>query len=445
MDVATPLHRVASAATLRQINDQLLPPRYPRTAYLNKHSRYAGGVRGVERSIVLKVEESVQTTRETAVRTWRLKVRTESYPWLNRAAVEVNQVWNWANATSFKAARPFAGRGKFLSGFDLCNLSAGASEYFEHIGADTIQRVCTEYADKRSQFKKVKLRWRVSQGSRRSLGWVPVKAASLRRRGKYLRFCGKTIRFFEAKRFADLSKWGCGSFSQDAVGDWYLCLPVEIADEAPAPCKVDVGIDLGLKDTAVTSDADRLRAGKFYRSLEPQIGRAQRRGHKAQAKRLHRTAARRRRNALHEFSRRIINTYQNIYIGDVSSLKLAKTRMAKSVLDSGWGLLKTQLQYKGQWAGRCVRIVNEAHTSRTCSSCWSLTGPKGVNGLRVRLWTCHKCGVTHDRDVNAARVILAVGRLPPSVRGNEQSQRLAPSSRASRPRKTRKAPGAVAA
>ena len=373
------------------------------------------------------------------MRTWRLKVRAQSYPWLNHAAMEVNQVWNWANATSFKAARPFAGRGKFLSGFDLCSLSAGASACFEHIGADTIQRVCTEYVTRRSQFKKAKLRWRVSTGSRRSLGWIPFKAASLRRRGKYLRFCGKTIRFFEAKRFAELAKWGCGSFAQDAVGDWYLCLPVAMPDESPAPCKARVGIDLGLKDTAVTSDAERLRAGEFYRSLEQRIGQAQRRGHKAQAKRLHRRAARRRHNALHQFSRRIVNTYQKIIIGDVSSLKLAKTRMAKSVLDSGWGILKAQLRYKGQWAGRSVTIVNESHTSRAGSSCGSLTGPQGVNGLRVRLWICQGCGVTHDRDVNAARNILAVGRLPPSVCGNEQSQRSAPSRRASRPRKIRKA------
>lgn len=373
------------------------------------------------------------------MRTWRLKVRAQSYPWLNHAAMEVNQVWNWANATSFKAARPFAGRGKFLSGFDLCSLSAGASACFEHIGADTIQRVCTEYVTRRSQFKKAKLRWRVSTGSRRSLGWIPFKAASLRRRGKYLRFCGKTIRFFEAKRFAELAKWGCGSFAQDAVGDWYLCLPVAMPDESPAPCKARVGIDLGLKDTAVTSDAERLRAGEFYRSLEQRIGQAQRRGHKAQAKRLHRRAARRRHNALHQFSRRIVNTYQKIIIGDVSSLKLAKTRMAKSVLDSGWGILKAQLRYKGQWAGRSVTIVNESHTSRAGSSCGSLTGPQGVNGLRVRLWICQGCGVTHDRDVNAARNSLAVGRLPPSVCGNEQSQRSAPSRRASRPRKIRKA------
>jgi putative transposase len=391
------------------------------------------------------VQESTQTVSVSAVRTWRIKIRAESYAWLNRAAVEVNQVWNWANETSVKAARPFAGRGKFLTAFDLCNLSAGATEVFENIGADTIQRVVTEYAAMRSQFKKVKLRWRVSKGSRRSLGWVPFKAASLRRRGRYLRFCGKTIRMFEAQRFSEIEKWQCGCFAQDAVGDWYLCLPVAVADRTPAPSKAEVGIDLGLKDAAVTSDDARLSAGQFFRGLEQKIGQAQRRAHKAQAKRLHRRAARRRHHAVHRFTRGIVNTYQNIIIGDVSSLKLAKTRMAKSVLDCSWGMLRAQLLYKGQWAGRSVRIVNESHTSRACSSCGSLTGPQGVNGLRVRSWMCHECGVTHDRDVNAARNILAVGRLPPSVRGNEQSQRQAPPSRAARPRKAGKAPGAAAA
>jgi putative transposase len=396
-------------------------------------------------SILLKVVSETQEKPVKAQRTLRFKVKPESYAWLNVAAVEVNQVWNYCNATSYKAARPFCGKGQWLTGFDLCNLSAGACEYFDHIGADTIQRVCTEYALRRKQFKKVKLRWRVSSGSRRSSGWIPFKAASLRREGRYLRFCGKTVRFFEARRFADISKWGCGSFSQDAVGDWYLCLPVEVRDESPAPSKVEVGIDLGLKDVAVTSDAERLSCGKFFRNLEERIGEAQRRGHKRQAKRLHRKAARCRLDALHQFTRRIVNTYQSIYVGDVSSLKLVKTRMAKSVLDSGWGLLKAQLQWKGRWAGRNVQIVNESHTSRTCSSCGARTGPKGVNGLRVRSWICVGCGVTHDRDVNAARCILAVGRLPPSVSGNKSSLRSAPSSRASRPRKTGSAPNDAAA
>src|SRR5580704_17012222 len=162
------------------------------------------------------------------IRTLRLKVRDEAYTWLNAAAIEANQVWNYCNETSFKAARPFAGRRKWLTGFDLCNLTSGATEYFKRIGADTIQRVCTEFAAKRTQARKAKLRWRVSRGARRSFGWIPFKAASLRRKGKYLRFCGKIIRLFERKRFGGVSRWRDGCFAQDAVGDWWLCLPVAV-------------------------------------------------------------------------------------------------------------------------------------------------------------------------------------------------------------------------
>src|ERR1700676_3637789 len=101
--------------------------------------------------------ESMAVKVPQCIRTLRLKVKAEAYPWLNAAAVEINQVWNWANATSYKAARPFAGPGQWLSGFDLNNLSAGASEYFEHIESGTIQRVNAEFALRRRQFKKAKL------------------------------------------------------------------------------------------------------------------------------------------------------------------------------------------------------------------------------------------------------------------------------------------------
>jgi putative transposase len=107
------------------------------------------------------------------VRTLRLKVKSEAYSWLNAAAMEVNQVWNYSNETSFKALNPFSGPGKWLSAFDLDKLTAGASKCFERIDADTIQRVNAEFATRRKQFKKAKLRWRVSSGPRRSLGWIP--------------------------------------------------------------------------------------------------------------------------------------------------------------------------------------------------------------------------------------------------------------------------------
>jgi putative transposase len=357
---------------------------------------------------------------QPCVFTLRLKVKAEGYDWLNAAATEVNQVWNYANATSYKAARPFAGKGKWLTAYELDKLTAGATECFERIGSGTIQRVNAEFATRRKQFKKSKLRWRVSQGAKRSLGWLPFKAVQLKRKGRSLRFSGKAFRVFERELLEGVM-WKSGCFAQDAVGDWWLCLPVERQVFQSAAPKEAVGIDLGLKDIAATSDGDKLQAGHFYRNIEQKVASAQRRGHKRQAKRLHRTAARRRKDALHKFSRKIVNEYQTIKIGDVSSLKLAKTRMAKSVLDAGWGMLKTQLHYKGQQAGRSVIIVSERDSTRTCSDCKALTGPTGLDMLVVRTWVCSACGVTHDRDVNAARNHLSAGRSPPPVSGNESS------------------------
>jgi hypothetical protein len=133
----------------------------------------------------------------SVLRTLRLKVRSEGYAWLNAAAVEANQVFNYCNETSLKAATRTDRKRKLLSGFDLCSLTAGASPYFEKIGADTIQSICNHYAQKRQAARRLKLRWRVSRGSRRSLGWVPFKAASLKRKGVCLRFAGKSFRVFE--------------------------------------------------------------------------------------------------------------------------------------------------------------------------------------------------------------------------------------------------------
>jgi putative transposase len=213
------------------------------------------------------------------------------------AVTEINQVWNFANSASDKAARPFSGPRRWLSGFDLDKLTAGASKYFERIGADTIQRVNAEYATRRQKAKKTKLRWRKSFGSNRSLGWIPWKAIQLKRKVNSLRFSGKTFWVFERHLLEGVT-WKSGCFTEDSVGDWYLCLPVAYEVIATAAPQESVGLDLGLKITLATSDGEKLEAGQFYRQIELKIAQAQRRGHKRQAQRLHRRAARRRKDAL---------------------------------------------------------------------------------------------------------------------------------------------------
>lgn len=262
-----------------------------------------------------------------------------------------------------------------------------------------------------------KLRWRHSFGARRSLGWVPFKGQNLHRSGNAFSLIGKTIRVFNRERLSD-SKIRDGSLTQDSCGDWWLCIPVdtEIVD-APAPMDA-VGIDLGLKTAAVASDGRTLES-RVYRSFEPRISQAQRRGNKMRAKRLHRKAARCRADAMHKFSTALVRDYQRIFVGDVSSTKLVKTKMAKSVLDAGWGMLKTQLEYKCQQAAREFRVVNESNTTRACSGCGALTGPTGLDMLSVRQWICDACGEAHSRDVNAARNIQRRGEASPSVSRNE--------------------------
>ena len=383
---------------------------------------------------------------QPVVRTIRLKVRPECYSWLGAAAVEVNRVFNFCNETSFLAATRTDKKRKWLAGFDLCNLTAGACAYFQRIGADTIQQVCVGYAERRRAARRYKLRWRVSCGARRSLGWVPFKSASLRRRGRALRFCGKTFRVFEQKRLEHV-RWKQGCFAQDSVGDWWLCLTVEIERREHVAPRAAVGIDLGVKNVAVTSDGERLDAIRFYRDAQWRLKALQRRGHRRQAQRLHRKIRRRRLNACHQFTRHIVNTYQDIVVGDVSSTKLVRTHLAKAVLDSGWGMIKRMLQYKGDHAGRSVQIINERNTTRVCSSCGALTGPGGPRHLAVRQWKCADCGESHDRDVNAARNILAVGsRCWASVCGNEPPLRSSPAREPSVPRiETNATAGAVRA
>ena len=106
----------------------------------------------------------------SVTRTLRMKVRSEAYAWLNSAAIEVNQVFNYCNETSLKAATRTDLKRKWMSGFDLCKLTAGATKYFDKIGADSIQSICTHYAQKRVAAHRLKLHWRVSGGARRSLG-----------------------------------------------------------------------------------------------------------------------------------------------------------------------------------------------------------------------------------------------------------------------------------
>ena len=128
-------------------------------------------------------------------------------------------------------------------------------------------------------------------------------------------------------------------------------------------------------------------------------------------KNIHAKIKNRRQDTLHKYANKLVKENAAIFVGNVSSLQLVKTNMAKSVLDAGWGQLKMMLEYKCDHAGIHFEVINEAYTTQTCSHCGSLPPerPKGIAGLGIREWLCSECGVVHDRDINAARNILALG------------------------------------
>ena len=204
-------------------------------------------------------------------------------------------------------------------------------------------------------------------------------------------------------------KFRTASFNEDARGRWYFNVVVFVEAEQSQGLG-SIGIDLGCKESATDSNGEGVH-GREYRTFEPVLVKAQRANNKHRVKAINAKIRNRRQDSLHKYSRKVVNGNAAIFVGNLKSLGLVKTKQAKSVLDAGWGSLKNMLEYKCEHANIVYAEINEAYTTQTCSCCGAITAnsPKGRAGLRIREWTCVECGSTHDRDVNAARNILALG------------------------------------
>jgi transposase len=199
-----------------------------------------------------------------------------------------------------------------------------------------------------------------------------------------------------------------------------VCFHVDVANNK-AVTDARVGVDLGLKSLATTSDGEVIDNPRHVARYAALLAVAQRAGNKRREKAIQIKVAACRRDHLHKVSTRLAREYAFIAVGDVNAKRLVKTRTAKAVLDAGWSMFRTMLAYKAQ---RYVE-VDERFTTQTCSSCGSLPPerPTGIAGLGIRAWDCSDCGASHDRDVNAARNIL---RLALSAqRPVEESRELA--------------------
>lgn len=318
---------------------------------------------------------------------------------LERMARAVNTVWNFCNETQQHALR---WNRRWPTGFDLNKLTTGSSKELG-LHSQTVQAVCEEYATRRQQQKKRRLRWR----DKRSLGWIPFKASGVKVVADTVRFSGHLFRLWRSRDIPNAIK--CGNFAQDARGRWYVNFVCAAPEEAVGTGKQHLGIDLGLKTLATCSDGRKIQAPRWYRNQQKRIAEHQRKRRSRQARNLHARIANRRKDFLHKAADRLTKTCELIVVGAISSARLTKMNMAKSVNDAGWSLFRHLLEYKAMARKVVYREVSERFTTQTCSHCGMVGGPKGRKGLGIREWVCGQCGAVLDRDVNAALNILRLG------------------------------------
>ena len=339
--------------------------------------------------------------------TYRYRVKDKtSAKHLRRMAGAVNYAWNFCCAVQREAERRWRGgsASRWPSRFDLVRLMTGASVELG-VHSDTLGAVARQFVTSRNAARHCPA-WRSRKKG--NLGWIPLNAARAFRidedRGAVV-LLGRAYRLWFSRQLPDDAEIKTAAFCEDARGRWYFNVQVDIA-EAKAKTGPAVAIDLGLKDLATLSDGRKIEMPAFYRRHEQRLALAQSRGQKRRAVALYAKVKNCRRHFLHQESTRIVREHGRVIVGDVNASGLAKTRMAKSVLDAGWSMFRTMLQYKCLGAGASFEVANERLSTQACSACGSIGGPKGIAGLRIRQWTCSECGALHDRDVNAARNLL---------------------------------------
>ncbi|MEU1273229.1 RNA-guided endonuclease TnpB family protein [Streptomyces sp. NPDC005799] len=208
--------------------------------------------------------------------------------------------------------------------------------------------------------------------------------------------------------------------SRDAAGRWFVSLLCEHSI-APAPATANtVGLDAAITSLVTLSTGEKITNPRHERGDRARLTRAQRelsrkvKGSVNRAKarrkvaRIHARIADRRRDFLHKLTSRIVHENQVVVIEDLTVRNLLRNgRLGRAVSDAAWRDLRMMLEYKCAWYGRELVVIDRFFpSSKLCGSCGTVRGKLPLN---IREWTCAHCGAVHDRDVNAARNILAAG------------------------------------
>lgn len=224
---------------------------------------------------------------------------------------------------------------------------------------------------------------------------------------------------------------------KESTGKYTASILVEEEMKKLPLTEKSIGIDLGLTHLAIHSDGTKLNNKHFERSLakkkrtwERKLARRRRlalekmEAHKEttgeelelssfrnvqKAKEMvakyNRKIRNQRNDYLHKYTTHLVQNYDTIVLEDLRTQNMMKNRkLSRSIADASWAIIKSMLAYKCAWYGKNLVLVNAAYTSQDCSACGR---PDGKKPLHIREWTCPGCHAHHDRDINAARNILA--------------------------------------
>ena len=205
------------------------------------------------------------------------------------------------------------------------------------------------------------------------------------------------------------------------AGRWYVSIVVDDYTIKPLP-KIDrtIGLDVGISSLIATSDGNKIVNPKHFKKLRKKLKRKQKalarkqkgsnnRGKaRVQVAKVHAQIADVRKDFLHKLTTQLVRENQTIVVEDLAIKNMVKNhKLALAISDASWGELIRQLSYKCEWYGReLIKIDRWFPSSKRCANCGQIVDKLPLN---IREWKCPKCGTKHDRDINAAKNILAAG------------------------------------